>query len=76
MSPLEHALFRALTGEWRDTHTLRNAVSTTDARPSLSDVAASLRQLRRRSQSPSWVRDRVEREARGTNGHAWRRVKA
>jgi hypothetical protein len=76
MSPLEHALFRALTGEWQDTHSLRNAVSTNDARPALHDVAASLRILRRRSQSPTWVRDRVEREARGTDGHAWRRVKA
>jgi hypothetical protein len=76
MTPLEHAVFRALTGEWQDTHTLRNAVSTNDARPALHDVAASLRILRRRSQSPTWVRDRVEREARGTDGHAWRRVKA
>jgi hypothetical protein len=76
MTPLEHALFRALTGEWQDTHSLRNAVSTNDVRPALHDVAASLRILRRRSTERTWVRDRVEREARGTDGHAWRRVKA
>ncbi len=74
MTPLERTLLRNLTAEWQDTHTLRNRVSVGQVRPSLSDVAASLRILRRRSQEPTWVFDRVERASRGTNGHAWRRV--
>jgi hypothetical protein len=74
MTPLERTLFRALTPEFTLTGELRNRVSVGHVRPSLSDVAASLRILRRRSRGPTWVFDRVERQARGTNGHAWRRV--
>jgi hypothetical protein len=75
MTHLEQCLFRALTEEWQNTSELRNTVSSAQYRPPLSDVAATLRQLRRRSLSATWVRDRVERTALGTNGHAWRRVR-
>jgi hypothetical protein len=74
MTPLERTLFRALTGEFALTGELRNRVSVGAVRPSLSRVAACLRILRRRSQKRTWVFERVERESRGTNGHAWRRV--
>jgi hypothetical protein len=74
MTPLERTLFRALTGEFALTGELRNRVSVGAVRPSLSDVAACLRILQRRSQKRTWVFERVERESRGTNGHAWRRV--
>lgn len=66
MSPLAYALRAALTDAWQDTHQLRNAVSTNALRPPMGDVAATLRDLRRRGLA--------ERVARGTNGHAWRRV--
>lgn len=74
MTPLERTLYRALTHEFALTGELRNRVSVGDVRPALSDVAASLRSLRRRSGQPTWVFDPVERQSRGTNGHAWRRV--
>jgi len=74
MTPLERTLYRALTPEFALTGELRNRVSVGQDRPSLADVAASLRMLRRRAQGPTWVFDRVERASRGTNGHAWRRV--
>jgi hypothetical protein len=64
MTPLETALYAALTREWQGTPELRNAVSSKTYRPAMSDVAASLRRLRRKGF--------CEREARGTNGHAWR----
>jgi hypothetical protein len=74
MTPLERTLFRALTAEFVLTGELRNRVSVGKDRPALHDVAACLRILRRRSQEPTWVFDRVERQSRGTDGHAWRRV--
>lgn len=74
MTALERSLFRAMSRDWQSTHELRNAVSSPQYRPAISDVAATLRQLRRRSMSLTWVRDRVERTALGSNGHAWRRV--
>ena len=74
MTLLERTLYRALTHEFVLTGELRNRVSVGDVRPALSDVAASLRSLRRRSGEPTWVFDSVERQSRGTNGHAWRRV--
>jgi hypothetical protein len=65
-TPLAVALRAALTREWQSTQALRDAVSTRSHRPALSDVAATLRQLRR---------DGVcERASRGTDGHAWRRA--
>jgi hypothetical protein len=63
-TPLYHALRSALTTEWQSTQDLRAAVSSRAYRPALSDVAATLRRLRR---------DKVaQRVAQGTNGHAWR----
>lgn len=67
MTPLATRLHAALTDDWQDTHALRNAVSTRMSRPALSDVAATLRQLRRDGLA--------ERQARGTDGAAWRRVR-
>jgi hypothetical protein len=66
VTALQSCLLRALTREWQDTHTLRNAVSTRANRPAMGDVSHALRFLRRAGHA--------ERQSRGTDGHAWRRA--
>jgi hypothetical protein len=64
-SALYFALRASLTAEWQSTHTLRAVVSRGRThRPALSDVAATLRRLRRDGCA--------ERVSKGINGHYWR----
>jgi len=64
--PLYFALQNSLTPAWQTTQQLRASVSRRGARPALSDVAATLRRLRRDGLA--------DRQSRGTDGHDWRRA--